>query len=179
MGHIPSDSSQYLFPALTTIYWVEKDHNQPLISLRTSPIELPAFEAFRPTALRFLDIELHDMSASLSSVLDNKKTISRIWELVGHLGRTFPNFYGLNLCVCRPDCGSHSFIRTVLSNLNTAVLSACSTYLAMAFLLTSMNRNWGPGDFTGYPYILLYLQRATAMDVKLRQDDHHHQCRFG
>ena len=156
MGRIPCDS-QYLFPALTKLYWIEKDRTQPTISLRTSPIELLASDVFRPTALRFFDIELHDMSAPLSSVLGDKNAISRIWEFIGLLGQTFLNFYVLNLCVCRPDCGTHRFMRTILNNLNAAVLSACSTYLAVAFLLTSINRNRGGRDFIGYPYTLLHL----------------------
>ena len=132
MGRIPCDS-QYLFPALTKLYWIEKDRTQPTISLRTSPIELLASDVFRPTALRFFDIELHDMSAPLSSVLGDKNAVSHIWEFIGLLGQTFPNFYVLNLCICRPDCGTLRFIRMVLDHLNAAVLSACSTCLAVAF----------------------------------------------
>lgn len=45
MQHLPF-GSEHLFPALKMIYWIEKDRNEPKISLRSSPIELPAFQTF-------------------------------------------------------------------------------------------------------------------------------------
>lgn len=126
MQHIPSES-QYLFPALTKIYWIEKDRNQAKISLRTSPIGIPAFKAFRPTALRFLSFELHDWTTPLSSALGDKKFLSRIVEFIALLGDSFPNLYEANLCVCHADYCAHPYVRRALNKISDAVLSTSIT----------------------------------------------------
>ena len=122
-SHLPFHR-EYLFPALKNIYWIEKDRKQPKISLRPSPISIPAFQAFRPSGLRFIEFEIHDLSAPLCSVLRDEKAIGRIEELFALLKRTFLSAYMLNICVCRPDYHTNPFTRTVIDRINSAVLSA-------------------------------------------------------
>ena len=132
MQHLPF-GSEHLFPALKMIYWIEKDRNEPKISLRSSPIELPAFQTFRPAAMRFLDFELQDKSERFTSVLREGNTAHRLWEFIALLRQRFPNFYMANICLCRPEFCTHQTSRTILDNLNTAVLSAWFMPLSIDF----------------------------------------------
>ena len=123
MNRIPL-GCDYLFPALTTIFWIEKDREQPRISSRTSRIEMPAFQAIRPAALRFLAFELHDFSAPLGLVLTDKKFFDRVMEFIALLRHDFPNFYTSNICVCCPHFCAHPYIRHSLNKIHAAIMSA-------------------------------------------------------
>lgn len=135
MQHIPS-GRQYLFPALQRIYWIEEGRDRATMSFGASPIEVPVFQAFRPTALRFLDFEFHDFSVSLGSMLGEAKFNHRIMEFITLLRQSFPNFYVANLCVCSPDFCPHPYIRKLLNKVNAAVMSAFFTSLFAVCSLT-------------------------------------------
>ena len=122
-SHLPFNR-EYLFPALQSIYWIEKGHEQPRISSRPSPIRIPDFQALRPSGLRFMEFEIHDLSAPLCSILHDEKAIGRIEELFALLKGTFLNAFMLNICVCRPDYYTNPFTRMVIDRINGAVLSA-------------------------------------------------------
>ena len=119
----------YLFPTLEMIHWIDNNHERQNIASRTSPIEMPAFQAFRPTALRFFDFELHDTSTPLRSALKDKDFLSRIVEFMTHLRQNFPDFYMSNICVCRPDFCAHPYIRVALDQIRSAVMSAFPSFL--------------------------------------------------
>ena len=125
MQHIPF-GSDYLFPALNTVRWIENDCEWPKICLRTSPIEMPAFQAFRPAALRFLNFEMHDCSTPLGYVLEDKKFLDHIMDFITSLRQNFPDFYMSNICVCHLGFCAHPYIRTALNKLHAAVMSEFS-----------------------------------------------------
>ena len=128
MKHMPF-SFDYLFPSLNTIHWIENGGEQQNIALRTTLIEMPAFQAFRPAALRFLNFELHDTSTPLRSVPRDKEFLFRIVEFMTHLRQNFPDFYTSNICVCRPDFCAHPYIRAAFDQIHSVVMSAYSPLL--------------------------------------------------
>ena len=138
MQRIPFDRD-YLFPALNTIHWIDNDREWPKICSRKSPIEMLAFQAFRPAALRFFNFEIHDWSAPLGYALEDKRFLNRIMEFITSLRQNFPNFYISNLCICHPDLCAHPYVRMILNRLHAAVMSAFNPPLAI-FSLTQLCR---------------------------------------
>ncbi|KAI1786558.1 hypothetical protein LXA43DRAFT_1064988 [Ganoderma leucocontextum] len=139
-----------LFPSLKKINWIERDRKNPQISLRSSPIPIPCFAAFRRTGLQQIDFELHDLSPHLDSMLGDEKFVDRMQEFIALFRRRFPDFYSLNITLCRPDWCTNPLTRAVLTAIRNAVLKSGVTVTSPDIDLPSPSLPYCKGEWATF-----------------------------
>ena len=137
--------------------WREVNPAESKISLRTSPIVIDGFHAFRSTGLRWIDLELHDNSVPLSEAFKEKMFHLRIRSLLDRIVISFPGIHAFNISICHSHSSSNQFCRQILDNLHYVILSTSSTCYLIALLLREVRSVWHHRRGEQHPFPALTL----------------------